>query len=143
MVKTEDAEKISPKILCVDDEHAILSSLRRIFRRQGYKIMTASSTVEALTFLEENDIDLLISDMRMPQMNGDKLLVEVANRWPETQRILLTGYAELEDANRAEDEGGIYCRIEKPWDDDDLINKVNQALLIKHNQTGEVANVCS
>ena len=72
---------ISPKILCVDDEHAILSSLRRVFRREGYHIMTASSSAEALTVLENTSIDLLISDMHMPQISGDKLLSETAKRW--------------------------------------------------------------
>ncbi len=127
-LKAQGDQVVSPQILCVDDEHAILSSLRRIFRREGYKIITASSSAEALTILENKQIDLLITDMRMPQINGDKLLAEAAIRWPKTPRILLTGYSEIESTNRAESEGDIYCRIDKPWDDDELISKVNEVL---------------
>lgn len=131
-IQTENINSTSPKILCVDDEHAILSSLRRVFRRQGYNIMTASSGAEALTILESDDFDLLISDMRMPQINGDKLLSEAAQRWPDTARILLTGYSDLESTENAENQGEIYCRIDKPWDDEVLMGKVKEVLQVKN-----------
>lgn len=127
-----------PTILCVDDEHAILSSLRRVFRREGYSIITASSGTEALTIMEKNEIDLLISDMRMPHMSGDQLLIEVARRWPETQRILLTGYSELDSATKAEDDGDIYCRVDKPWNEKNLLETVSQAIAVKKKSSESV-----
>ena len=83
-------------VLFVDDEKSILSSLRRLFRTSPYKILTANSGAEGLEIFKEKNIDLVISDMRMPQMDGAEFLAEVANKWPDTIRILLTGYSDLE-----------------------------------------------
>jgi response regulator RpfG family c-di-GMP phosphodiesterase len=82
-------------ILCVDDEQNILSSLRRVFRPHFSRVFTAGSGAEGLALLERERIDVVISDMRMPEMDGALFLENVRNRWPETVRLLLTGYSDI------------------------------------------------
>src|ERR1035437_2325492 len=82
-------------LLFVDDEPSILSSLRRLFRPLGYRILTAESGLEGLEVLGRETVDLVISDMRMPNMDGAKFLKEVRARWPQAIRLLLTGYADM------------------------------------------------
>ncbi len=84
------------RILCVDDEPNILSSLRRLFRSQGYQVSTAESGKEGLQLLESQPFDIVISDMRMPEMDGARFLEHVRGRWPDTLRLLLTGYADIQ-----------------------------------------------
>jgi len=115
-----------PVILCVDDEPNILSSLKRLLHRQGYQVLLAGSGAEGLTVLEKQAVDLVISDMRMPEMDGAHFLEQVRQRWPETMRVLLTGYADVESTMAAINKGEIYRYIAKPWDDNDVL------LLVKH-----------
>lgn len=117
-----------PKILCVDDEPNILSSLRRLFRSKGYQVLTALGGQEGLAVLEEQPIDLVISDMRMPIMDGAAFLAQVRVRWPDTIRLLLTGYSDVQSIIDAINRGEIYRYITKPWDDNDIILVVRQAL---------------
>ncbi|MDE2430824.1 MAG: response regulator, partial [Burkholderiales bacterium] len=117
-----------PKILCVDDEPNILSSLRRLFRGKGYKVLTANGGNEGLEVLENESVDLVISDMRMPVMDGAVFLEHVRARWPDTIRLLLTGYADIQSIIDAINRGEIYRYITKPWDDNDILLVVRQAL---------------
>lgn len=123
-----DAFVQSARILCVDDEPNILSSLRRLFRAKGYAVVVANSGQEGLAVLEAEPIDLIISDMRMPEMDGAQFLEKVRQRWPETLRLLLTGYADVQSIIHAINRGEIYRYITKPWDDNDIILIVQQAL---------------
>ncbi len=116
------------KILCVDDEPNILSALRRLFRAQGGNVILANSGKEGLEILQQEEIDLVISDMRMPVMSGAEFLARVKVEWPETIRLLLTGYAEINSVIEAINQGEIYRYITKPWDDHDLILTVAEAL---------------
>lgn len=115
-------------LLFVDDEANILNALRRLFRPLGYKIFTADSGAEALALLEHEAVDLVISDMRMPQMDGAQLLEQVRAKWPDTLRILLTGYADVSSTIAAINRGEIYRYIAKPWEDNDIILVVRHAL---------------
>ncbi len=117
-------------ILCVDDEANILSALRRLFRPTGYRVLTAESGAEALALLEAEDgrVELVISDMRMPVMDGARFLGEVRNRWPAVVRLLLTGYADIDSTIAAINEGQIYRYIAKPWNDSEVIATVREAL---------------
>ncbi|RMD78426.1 MAG: response regulator [Gammaproteobacteria bacterium] len=115
-------------LLLVDDEPNILAALRRLFRRDGYRLLTASGGAEALRLLEQEAVDLIISDMRMPGMDGAALLEQVAARWPGTVRILLTGYADLGSAVAAVNRAGIHRYLSKPWDDEELRRTVREAL---------------
>lgn len=117
-----------PKILCVDDEPNILSSLRRLFRSKGYKVLTALGGAEGLAVLEAETVDLVISDMRMPVMDGAVFLEHVRSRWPDTIRLLLTGYADVQSIIDAINRGEIYRYITKPWDDNDIVLVVKHAL---------------
>lgn len=115
-------------LLFVDDEVNILGALKRLFRPLGYTILTAESGAEALALLEKQSVDLVVSDMRMPQMSGDELLEHVRRQWPEVVRILLTGYADLGATIAAINRGEIYRYIAKPWDDNDIVIVVRDAL---------------
>ncbi len=124
----EQQATLTATLLFVDDEANILSSLKRLFRPFGYTILTATSGKEGLELLKNNKIDLVISDMRMPEMDGSVFLAHAAEQWPETLRILLTGYADMTSTIKAINEGGIYKYISKPWEDNDITLSVKQAL---------------
>lgn len=115
-------------ILFVDDEPNILSSLRRLFRLEGYNTLIAESGWAGLNILETEPVDLVISDMRMPQMDGAHFLEAVRLRWPDTMRLLLTGYADVSSIMQAINRGEIYRYITKPWDENEILLIVRQAL---------------
>lgn len=121
-------------LLLVDDESNILSSLRRVFRPQGYRILTAGSGAEGLAALEREPVDLVISDMRMPVMDGAQFLEQVASRWPDTVRILLTGYADISSTVAAINKGRIYQYVAKPWEDNGIRLTVKHALSQQFNE---------
>jgi response regulator RpfG family c-di-GMP phosphodiesterase len=115
-------------LLCVDDEANILSSLRRLFRPHGYKVLVAGSGAEGLELLAGEHVDLIISDMRMPGMDGAAFLAEARKRYPQTVRLLLTGYADMESTIAAINSGQIARYIAKPWNDQDVLLTVREAL---------------
>lgn len=123
-----DIQEPPSRVLFVDDEPSILNALKRLFRSQKLEILTAGSGREGIALLEKAPVDLVISDMRMPEMDGAQLLEEVFSRWPETKRILLTGFSEASSTIAAINRGKIWCYIAKPWNDEDLLVTVQQAL---------------
>jgi response regulator RpfG family c-di-GMP phosphodiesterase len=125
-------------VLLVDDEENILSSLRRVLRGEAYSVQIATGGEQALEILRSQPIDLVISDARMPGMDGATLLAEVQKHWPETMRILLTGYADISTTIRAINQGQIYRYISKPWDDDELRLTMRQALAYQHSERERV-----
>ncbi|HJW01863.1 MAG TPA: EAL domain-containing protein [Azospira sp.] len=114
-------------LLLVDDEPNILHALSRLLRREGYAILTASSTTEAFELLAKHPIQVVISDQRMPEMLGTEFFGRVRQLYPETMRILLTGYTDLEAVASAINQGGVYKFITKPWDDDQLRDLIREA----------------
>lgn len=114
-------------LLLVDDEQNILSALSRLFRRDGYRILTASSGAEGLALLAENQIGVILSDQRMPEMSGSEFLSLVKDRFPDTARIMLSGYTELASVTDAINRGAIYKFLTKPWEDELLRDNVRQA----------------
>lgn len=117
------------RILFVDDERNVLRSLERLFLEEEYELFTSASGQEALEILEQSGpIQLVVSDYRMPSMNGVEFLSEVCRRWPETERIILSGYADTAAIVSAINEGQIYKFIAKPWNDDDLLSTIREAL---------------
>lgn len=114
----------SKRILLVDDEPAILRSLQRLLRRRGYETLTAESGVAALAMLETASVDVIVSDMRMPNMNGAEFLARARSLYPDVIRILLTGYSDMECTIKAINDGGIYGYLSKPWDGDQLLNLI-------------------
>lgn len=108
------------KILIVDDEVNVLSALQRVMRNQSMTVYTATSAEEALERMAAEDIDVLVSDARMPQMDGATLLTHVQKQWPRCIRILLTGYSDMNALVKSINQGHLYHFIQKPWDDDEV-----------------------
>ncbi|WDT73298.1 MAG: response regulator [Candidatus Manganitrophus sp.] len=115
-------------LLFVDDEENILHALRRIFRKEPYEILTAVSAKEGLSLIESHPVALIISDHRMPEMEGTEFLAKVRERKPDIMRIMLTGYADMKAAVEAINQSQVYRYISKPWNDDDLRLTVREAL---------------
>lgn len=128
MQQPEAETKAPATLLFVDDEANILSALKRLFRPHGYRIFTAEGGAAGLEIMAQEAVDLVISDMRMPEMNGAQFLEKVRERWPDSVRILLTGYAEIGATIDAINKGQIYRYISKPWEDGDIVLTVRQAL---------------
>jgi response regulator RpfG family c-di-GMP phosphodiesterase len=118
----------TPSLLLVDDEPNILAALRRLFRPCGYRIFTAESGAQGLDILAGEQIDLVISDMRMPRMSGAQFLEQVRERSPDTVRILLTGHSDIAATVDAVNRGGILRYVAKPWEDNDMLLGVRHAL---------------
>jgi len=117
------------RILCVDDEINVLRALERLFLDDDYEILTAPSGREGLELLRGSPaVQLVISDYRMPEMNGVDFLREVRQNWPDTVRIVLSGYADTASIVSAINEGEIYKFIPKPWNDDELKVTINNAV---------------
>lgn len=126
----ESSKADAKRILCVDDEPYILSTLKRFFCRDGFEILEASSAEKGMELLEScGPVDLIISDFRMPGMNGIDFLGQVHEKWPKTVGILLSGYAELPVVASALDQHFIVCHLPKPWNRAELRTAVKEALL--------------
>lgn len=124
-----DETNVSEKaVLFVDDEASILASLKRLLRKEPYTVHTAESGAKGLELLESTAVQLVVSDQRMPEMNGTQFLHEVKQRYPDTLRIVLSGYAEAAAIVDAINEGEVYRFIGKPWNEDDLRSTIRQAL---------------
>lgn len=116
-------------VLLVDDEINILQALQRLLRRETFRIVSATSGEEALKLLEQlSNVALILSDQRMPQMNGAELLRRSREISPESFRVLLTGYSDLGDAVDAVNRGGISRYLNKPWDDSELLQIVRSSV---------------
>jgi two-component system NtrC family sensor kinase len=118
----------APKILFVDDEENVLRAIRRHFLDEGYEILTADSARDGLEILERESVPVVVSDFRMPEMNGGEFLREVCQRWPETIRLVLSGYADIGSVISAINEGEIFKFISKPWRENELKDAVRDAL---------------
>ncbi|WP_156503947.1 response regulator, partial [Oleiphilus sp. HI0066] len=104
------------KILVVDDEEQILDSLRRLFRSNDFEIICETNPIEAIEILSITRFDVIICDMRMPQMSGADFLVRAKKIRPAAERILLTGYADLDSTIKSINDAQIYAFVTKPWD---------------------------
>ena len=117
------------KIVVVDDEKIVTSAFSTLLKVEGFSDANFfNNPKDAIEFLKENTPDLVISDFLMPEMNGLEFLTEVKKLHPEVSRILLTGYADKENAIRAINEVGLYRYIEKPWNNDDLIINIKNGI---------------
>ena len=117
------------KIVVVDDEKIVTSAFSTLLKVEGFSdAHFFNSPTDALEFLKTNTPDLVISDFLMPEMNGLEFLTEVKKLYPEVSKILLTGYADKENAIRAINEIGLYRYIEKPWSNDDLIINIKNGI---------------
>jgi two-component system, NtrC family, sensor kinase len=123
------------RILLVDDEQSVLNALQRLFRRFGYEVFLCTSGLQGLELMAQSEpFNLVISDYRMPGMNGVEFLSTVRERWPDTVRMVLSGFADTHAIISATNEGNIYKFIAKPWDEEFLLQSVRDALeLNAHN----------
>jgi len=120
---------IKHKILLLDDERNILNALTRLLRSEERQIFTAETAAEAWKELREvGGVDLVISDNRLPDISGIDFLVKVRQLFPDTIRILITGYPGLDSAIEAINKGQVYRYIPKPWENKELKLIVQQAL---------------
>ena len=124
-------EESPPTILLVDDEPRIVSALQRLLRREGYRILTADSGAAALVILNQESVDIILSDLRMPEMDGFAFLGAVQDRRLEAARVLMSGNADLKLVDGV-NEGRFSQFIEKPWVDDAL--KMSLRKLIEAQQ---------
>ena len=116
------------KLLLVDDEPNLTSALVRSLDRSQFEIFTADSASQGLLILAGHDIDVVVSDERMPGMTGSQVLAEVRKRWPNTIRMILSGQADLEAAVRAINEGEVYRFLLKPCHPKELQLTIQQGL---------------
>jgi diguanylate cyclase (GGDEF)-like protein/PAS domain S-box-containing protein len=114
-------------LLLVDDEQSILSALTRILRRDGYRILTATTGREGLELLALNSVQVIISDQRMQGMSGTEFLNTVRQLYPDTVRIILSGYTDLEVVTDSVNRGAVFKFLTKPWDDKLLREQVRDA----------------
>lgn len=109
-------------IVIVDDEEMVLTSISSFLSLEtDYILETFTSAKEALEFIKSNPIDLVVSDYLMPEMDGISFLIKVRELRPEVPRIILTGYADKENAIKAINQVGLFQYIEKPWDNEDIL----------------------
>lgn len=141
------AEERKFTILCLDDEAPILAALRRIFLDEDWVILSTTSAEKGLQMLTSLEVDVVLSDYRMPQMNGVEFLKRAKIIRPECVRIVLSAYADINAVVAALNEGEIYRFLPKPWNDEELLETVRDALqhhdLAARNTTlnGELARL--
>jgi len=116
------------RVLLVDDEPAILAALGRVLRKAGFDVIGATCGSEAIRLMQATPAPVVISDYRMPCMNGTELLGRIEARWPDTIRLILSGYADYDTVMSAIESGVVHKFLAKPWDNAELIDQVNQAL---------------
>ncbi|MFO1427345.1 MAG: response regulator [Steroidobacteraceae bacterium] len=131
------------RLLIVDDEPAICEALVRVLRLEGYAISTARDGESALALLERSSFGVLLTDMRMPGMNGARLLAHVATQHPSTVRVLLTGHADLEAAVSAINEGQVFRYLTKPWDDAQLRAALREAFALHEQVVARTAQLAA
>ena len=141
------AEEKAATIVIVDDEEMVLTSLNSFLTLEtAYTVKTFTSAKDALAYIEKEPIDLVVSDYLMPEMDGITFLAGVRDLRPEVPRIILTGYADKENAIKAINNVGLFQYIEKPWDNDDILiifrNGLEKKKLMKRlNQKIEEINL--
>ena len=108
-------------VLIVDDEEMVLTSLSTYLALETeYEVVTFTSATRALEYIAQHDVGIIISDFLMPEMDGIRFLARAKELRPDTPRVILTGYADKENAIKAINQVGLYQYVEKPWDNDDI-----------------------
>lgn len=116
------------RVLCVDDEPNILRALKRALFSLDIELICTESGEQALAIMTKHKIHVVISDMKMPGMSGAELLEKVAQQYPDTYRIVLTGFADIQTTIQAVNHGKIHRYLQKPWDNNELIHTINEGL---------------
>lgn len=117
-----------PNILLVDDETHVLNALRRALRKENYNLILSDNPFEALEIIKKTELDVILSDQRMPKMTGVELLIQSREFQPDAIRIILTGYTDWDSALEAINKAEVWRFFTKPWNDDDIRNSLRQAV---------------
>ena len=125
-------------LLLVDDDEEIGAALKRLLRLDGYNILCARSGQEGLDLLARNQVQVIVSDQRMPEMSGVEFLSRAKELFPKTVRIILSGYADIDSVTDAINHGAIYKFLTKPWDNETLCTNVLEAF--RHYELTEQRN---
>ncbi len=134
-----EARNSSRSLLLVDDEENNLHALKRLLRRDGYHILTATSGQQALDVLACNRISVIVSDQRMPGMSGTELLTRAKTLYPKTVRVIMSGYTDIGTITASINDGAIYKFLAKPWEDDVLRSNIRAAFRRYEQETSELA----
>jgi diguanylate cyclase (GGDEF)-like protein/PAS domain S-box-containing protein len=126
-LKGDEEAGAAQTLLLVDDEPNILNALKRLLRRDGYRVLTAGSGAEALELLAANSVQVIVSDHRMPEMSGVELLSRARDLYPHTRRIILSGYSDIGTLTEAINRGAVWKFISKPWEDEALKLEIKAA----------------
>ncbi len=131
-------DEVEKTILLVDDEPNIIKALKRLLRRDGYTILTATDGRTGLDMLAHNKVGVILSDQRMPEMSGVEFLSQVKELYPDTVRMVLSGYTDLNTVTDAINQGAIYKFLTKPWEDGLLRANIKDAFqhfrLVRENR---------
>lgn len=123
-------------LLLLDDEENVLRALVRVLRRDGYTIQTATSTRQAFEILAAQPVQVIISDQRMPELSGTEFLSRVKDLYPDTVRLILSGYSDFASLTDAINRGAVYRYVAKPWDDEELRRMVREAFRMASVRSG-------
>jgi response regulator RpfG family c-di-GMP phosphodiesterase len=115
-------------IIIVDDTREVLASFKRELRKEPYNVFYAGGGAEALEILSENPCKLIISDIKMPGMDGFELLARVQELYPETIRVVLSGHSDVKLILNLVNKGGIYRYLTKPWEMEDIKTIIGQCI---------------
>ena len=126
-VSPEVPDTVPPTLLIIDDEAHVRSSLQRLLRQDGYRILTASGATEAFNLLAQTPVHLVMCDQRMEEMSGTELLDKIKDMYPHTLRIILSGYTDLQTIMEAVNRGALYRFYTKPWDNQTLRENIRAA----------------
>ena len=126
--QTPTQEEKKYTILFVDDEPNILRALKRALFKMNINMLLAESGKKALELLESHTVHVVVSDMKMPHMSGAELLEQVAKLYPDTFRVVLTGFADIDSTIKAVNQGKIHRYLQKPWDNQELMNTLEEGL---------------
>jgi len=118
-------------ILLVDDDELVLNSLAREIKGEGFQVLSADNAKSALQILKEQQVDVVISDHKMPGVQGLSLLRIIKDHYPDTVRIMLTGYADLEAAIIAINDIEVFRFYVKPWNRVELLNGLGDAMRLR------------
>ena len=128
MTDAQQTEQVKYQVLCVDDEQNIVRAIKRALFSLDVDLTLADSGEKALAVMKEKPIHVVISDMKMPGMTGAELLEQVAAHYPDTFRVVLTGFADIDATIKAVNQGRIHRYLQKPWDNQELINTIEEGL---------------
>lgn len=135
--RNNDLDSEQQTLLLVDDEENILHSLKRMLRKQPYNVLTCNSTAEAFEILALHNIQVIVSDQRMPEMSGTEFFSRVKDMYPNTIRLVLSGYTDLRSVTEAINHGSIYKFITKPWQDNELTEEITNAFRLYKQQQNQ------